>query len=183
LISPSESDDAKWTILNESYAIPPANLAFLDALKRASLTSNLHLKRRVQAEQLYRNDASDLSAVSDLLLTNGVTGIEKDRLLYSIANGITTDKAIPQLDKLLRSGDPSLRLAAAEALWHTGSRNAIPPLTRALGDSVSKVRYYAIRGLADATGQLEWGPSIPEFEQNGPRYLQHWLDWANGLQP
>jgi hypothetical protein len=35
-----------------------------------------------------------------------------------------------------------------------------------------------VRALADITGENLWGPSIPEFEANERKYIEHWIGWA-----
>lgn len=169
----------KWVILNNSYAIPRDNQQFISSLEKGlDVASSSELHARLEAELLYRDEVAVLPEVAQLLLTNAVSKTERERLLYSIANGITSEKAVSQLVILLGAADPSLHPPAAEGLWHIASSAATGALCRALEDPNPQVRYYVIRALADIERQPEWGPSIPEFEQNGSKYLRHWLEWA-----
>jgi hypothetical protein len=54
---------------------------------------------------------------------------------------------------------------------------ALKALATALDDDDVEVRYTAVMGLAETTGQKGWGPSMPAFVEDEQRYLQYWRDW------
>lgn len=95
-----------------------------------------------------------------------------------LENGVRDPEAIPELSRLLLAQDVRIRRAAASALRHTAASDATAGLVRVLSDSDSRVRYTAVIGLAEITGQYNWGPSIDLFEREGGRYLAHWKEWG-----
>ena len=89
-----------------------------------------------------------------------------------------TEAAIPILVKLLSAADVEARRAAASSLRHTQSQAALGPLATALQDGDFEVRYLAVIGLAEITGQGEWRPLREDFKDNQERYIGHWQQWA-----
>ncbi|MGH9905253.1 MAG: hypothetical protein ACRD8U_06660 [Pyrinomonadaceae bacterium] len=55
---------------------------------------------------------------------------------------------------------------------------AIDGLVVALEDNDRDVRYEAVVGLAEFTGQSAWGPAIWVFQRDEQTYLAHWIEWA-----
>lgn len=51
-------------------------------------------------------------------------------------------------------------------------------LVIALYDESRKVRYQAVIGLAEFTGQDQWGPSVHRFRSDEDAYLDYWKGWA-----
>jgi hypothetical protein len=169
----------KWEVMIRSYAIPDGDRSFVnDLLTGLQSTGDPELRGRIQAELIGRNDISEFPDVRDALFANTISTTQKAVILYEIGQRLTNEKAVPGLTQLLKSPDPEVRVASAQGLWHIASTSSIAPLTEALGDQDSEVRYYAIRGLADATGDLQWGPSPGEYQEHGVKYLQHWLEWT-----
>lgn len=169
----------KWEVLIRSYAIPDDDRSFLaDLIAGLRNTSDPDLRRRIQAELIARNDISEFSDVRDALLSNTMSTTQKAVILYDIGQRLKNEKAVPGLKQLLKSSDPEVRVASAQALWHIASASSIGTLAEALKDENPQVRYYAIRALADIVGQPQWGPGPGEYEENEAKYLQHWLDWA-----
>jgi hypothetical protein len=176
---PPLSPDDKWEVLTQSFAIPDGNKLFLDdLLVGLRNTSDPDLHRRIQAELISRNDISELPDVCGALLADSISVNQKPVLLYVIAQHLRNEKAVPALTQLLQSHDPEVRVASAQSLWHIAAASSISALTEALSDQNSDVRYYAIRGLADVTGEQQWGPSPAEYQEHETKYRQHWLDWA-----
>jgi hypothetical protein len=99
-------------------------------------------------------------------------------LLSVIGTKIDSSKAVPSVRRLLQSADAPLRRAAAQALWHVADASSQDAMIGALNDPDSEVRFYTIRGLAEVTGQKEWGPSSALFDEDEQTYLKHWRDWA-----
>lgn len=64
------------------------------------------------------------------------------------------------------------------ALRQMHDMEAVDALVIALGDNNRDVRYEAIIGLAELTGQNQWAPSMGTFEAEEQRYLDHWKEWA-----
>ena len=85
---------------------------------------------------------------------------------------------MPSLTRLLGAQETETRRAAAAALAHSGSRAALEPLSLALNDADAQVRYNAVVGLADLTGQSDWRPNMDVFQSEEDKYLAHWKDWA-----
>jgi hypothetical protein len=99
-------------------------------------------------------------------------------LAQALGDGIRAPSAIPSLVPLLSAKEPYARRAGASALRETHSKDAIGPLSFALYDPDHMVRYQAVIGLAEITGQNEWGPSIDHFAKQEDRFLEHWRDWV-----
>jgi len=132
------------------------------------------------AALLRRNEISTLAGTTKILLYEPRSATESIlwKLSLAIENGVKDSRGIPALSRLADAKDLRLRRAAASALRHTGSPKAIHALARSLADSDRNVRYVAVIGLAEITGQYEWGPSIDLFQREEPRYLAHWTEWA-----
>ena len=134
---------------------------------------------------LLRNDVSGLNlAEASLLRPEGdVPRYILHNVAYGISEGVRDQNAVPSLSRLLRAQDIETRRAAASALRHTGSRSALEPLAHALGDGDFEVRYEAVIGLGEITGQSDWGPGMDVFQSEESKYLEHWREWAltNGL--
>jgi HEAT repeats len=179
LASGTTSLSRKNEVLQIGYALPTDDY-LLNALRVGIANAqDAEIRQALQRELVIRGDLPALSSVAKLLLTDAALPNQKPGLLYAIGSQVKDSRGVPAVKMLLRSNDSSVRRAAAEALWHIGSPPAIEPAIQALNDPDPQVRYYAIRALADITGDLQWGPSIPEYEENGKKYLDHWLDWAN----
>jgi HEAT repeat protein len=84
---------------------------------------------------------------------------------------------VPTLATLLKQGDVRVRRAAALALVNTASPSALAPLAQALDDRDHEVRYLAVIGLAEITGQNDWRPSADTFREREADYLSHWEQW------
>ncbi len=154
--------------------------AAVKVLRQALKVKERNVQLDAAAALLERNDISGLPLAEGALLDP--PGSTPDHILHNlrfgIAEGVKDETAIPTLSKLLFAGIPETRRAAASALWHTHSSSAIHPLGEALDDSDFEVRYYAVVGLAEITGQSEWRPNMDDFLSDQQRYLQHWKDWA-----
>ena len=178
LVSPTVSRSERNEVQEIDYALP--NDEYFLAILRSGLhnLSDPEARQIVQRQLVLHGDISELPAVTKLLLNAAEIPDQRIGLLYVIGNHVTDARALPMIKPLLDSNDSQVRTAAAEALWHIGSQTALEPAAKALNDSDGQVRYYAIRALADITHQPQWGPSIPEYEENGKKYLDYWLDWA-----
>lgn len=142
-----------------------------------------------------------LNAAGFLLLRDDLSGLEPAELAlthpdsapsyilhnlnYAIGEGVRNEKAVPSLSRLAHARDSETRRAAATALRRTGSRSALEPLARLLDDSDLQVRHDAVVGLAQISGDLEWGPNLDLFQSQEQRYLKHWHDWVRekGVSP
>jgi len=175
----SETADAplKQQVLDVAYAVPP-NDAFTVSLRRVLDTPDLDLRYRVMANLVRRHDADIVPRLTELLMTPDFPERYRSMFEYVIATCITDPAAVPFLDHLVHSPHSSTRAAVVEAFWHIGTSSVTPSAIAALTDPDQRTRYYAVRALAATTGQTEWGPSIPEFDEHEKKYIQHWLDWA-----
>jgi HEAT repeat protein len=70
------------------------------------------------------------------------------------------------------------RRSSAAALRQMHTAAAIGPLLTALKDSDHGVKYQAVIGLAELTGQYEWGPSVELFLKDEHHYVAHWQEWG-----
>ncbi len=177
------SPEEKAQILQVSYALPSSNnviAALQEGLLRAGDDG---LKQRLQSELIRLGDITELPEVARLLLTNSVSPNQKIGFLYVIGNSVRVPGALPALELLLRAGDSSIRTSAMEALWHIADPRATNVLVSGLEDPSRDVRYYAVRGLAEITGEIQWGPSISEFQEHEQQYLAHWREWSHLAAP
>jgi HEAT repeats len=181
IASPSASTRDKWAVLARAYAVPKS--AYFASALRLGLheADEDELKYRIQAELISRDDLSQLNAVGNLLLTGKLNGKQKELFLSVIANEIKNPNAAPTLVRLLHTGDAEMRRAAAEGLWHAADPRAVPDLLKALQDEDEKVRFYAVRALAEVNNEPQWGPGSVEFQEHQQQYLSHWQEWATGL--
>lgn len=177
LTQPKSSRDDRLQAINVLKEVNQEAAAI--ALRRVTEGADTELRLQAVAALLWQNDVSVMKIAEEALL-HPPTNVEK-RLLTSLAlavEGIKDPRAIPNLTRLLSAQDVTTRRSAASALRHTGSPNAIEALIQALDDSDRDVRYNAVIGLAEITGEYEWGPSTDLFQSNEQRYLAHWKEWV-----
>ena len=163
------------------YLLSRSRSTVSTAALSSSLNSNsLDLRLSAAGALLERNDTRGLPAATEALLDESIRMPDavKENLLYAISQGLKDPKAIPNLKKLLDSGDSKVRRAAASALMHTRSPDAIAPLMSALSDSDFETQYYGVVGLAEISGQMDWRPTLEDFRSDPQKYLKHWREWA-----
>lgn len=179
LASSAVSVADKREILLEDYALP-SNEKTRAALRKAlSVSADQEFSQRLMGELIRLGDLTQLAEAVNLLATDSANQNGRVSLLYAIRDGIKDARAIPELEPLLSSPDDALREAAAQALWHIASTDAIPALAQKLEDSDEMVRFYAVRGLADIANEDGWGgPTEGEFRDHEQKYLAHWRQWA-----
>ena len=98
-------------------------------------------------------------------------------LAYTIQGGLRSPKAVPTLVELLGSSEVTVRRAAASILSDIASDAVIAPLANvALKDADQNVRYYAVNGLAAASGGEV--PTISAFKRSEAEMLGFWTGWA-----
>jgi len=176
LVSPDSppSDQLEAVTAVGSVDSPAANAA----LHRALESKDLIVKGQAEAALLRHNDISVLKAVENILLRppadfpDALVG----RLASAIQFGVRDPKAVPALTHLLSVPDPRVRRAAAHALRETHAVAAIGPLSTALNDSDQMVRYDAVVGLAEITGDLTHAPSVDTFKRDENKYLTYWRE-------
>ena len=182
LQSLSESLGQKQTAL---YALSTIHTSgSTDILRKALGQDDPTLRLNAAGFLLLRDDLSGMeSAEQALAHPEGVPGYLLHNLKYAIAEGVKNKDAVPMLNRLAHTQELETRRAAASALRHTGSKSALAPLVYLIGDNDLQVRHEAIMGLAEITGDLEWGPNLDLFKSQEKQYLKHWYDWAsaNGL--
>lgn len=128
---------------------------------------------------LNRNDIETLE-IAERILLNPPAGTDQYLLdnISAALEGIKDPRAIPALQRVLRSSNSLTRLGAARSLRQMRVMEGIEGLVIALGDNDREVRYQAVIGLAELTGQNQWAPSIGKFESDEQYYLDHWKEWA-----
>jgi HEAT repeats len=119
-----------------------------------------------------------LAAVkSDLLKPGPDEGLAVARLAVAIQARVYSPEAVPVLAALLASTATGVRRAAASALADIATPDVIAPLAKAaLNDREQNIRYYAVRGLAQATGGKI--PTLPLFYAEEAEMLAYWRNWA-----
>ncbi|HXE91721.1 MAG TPA: HEAT repeat domain-containing protein [Terriglobales bacterium] len=157
-----------------------SSAAATEVLVRQLPTSNPALRAGVADALLQHNYVPALAVAQELLMNSPATVPRYLLVNLSSAIGryVKDERAIPSLHALLKAPDASSRRAAALALRNTASRQALEALASALRDGDPEVRYYAVIGLAEITGQPEWRPLEEDFHADQARYLSHWLQWA-----
>jgi hypothetical protein len=101
----------------------------------------------------------------------------------AVQANVKSSLAVPTLTTLLASPAVSVRRAASSALSDIATKTVIAPLaTMALKDPDQSVRYYAVLGLAEATGVTK-PPTLPSFKQNEVAMLGFWRNWARTNLP
>jgi hypothetical protein len=133
---------------------------------------------------LNRDDVATLEAAETILL-NPPADTEQYLLdnVSAALEGVRNPRAIPILQRLLKSSDSHTRLSVVAALRQMHISNAIEGLVIALSDENRDVRYEGVIGLAELTNQSEWGPAIDTFQKDEQRYLDHWKEWARNKRP
>jgi HEAT repeats len=179
LSSATASTNDKLQVLQIMYALPATVDVRRSLEVGASSARGTELGRMLESELLRIGDISQLRDVANLLSTNSLSGDDKERFLYVIANSVTDRRARPYIEPLLRSGDESVRAAAMEALWHIGSPGSVKSVILGLEDTDRNVRYYAVRALAKIEKEPSWEPSVPEFYEHEQQYVSHWKEWAD----
>jgi len=117
------------------------------------------------------------SVEADLINPNTGQNLAIDRLAVSVQAKVTAPGAVPVLAALLGSSDVTVRRAAANVLAKIATPEVIAPLaSTALNDADPRVRYYAVRGLAQATGAAV--STLPEFYAKEAEMLARWRSWA-----
>jgi hypothetical protein len=156
--------------------------AILSILRRTLGDRGASTRLSAVAILLEHDDISGLQMAEEVLSSPGSDTPQylRHNLLYGISEGIRNPDSIPVLSRLLHLSEAETRRAAASALRHTGSREAISPLLSALEDTDFDVRYYAAIGLAEITGELDWRPLMEEFKAHEGLYLTHWRNWQKG---
>jgi len=135
---------------------------------------------------LAASDDSDIAARVPALLQSAAPALRNPtpdaeaavaRLATSVQAKVHTPGAVPTLASLLNSSAMPVRRAAASALASIGTPQIVAPLAKtALNDPERDVRYYAVRGLAQATGAEV--PTLPAFYTKEAEMLAHWRSWA-----
>jgi hypothetical protein len=128
---------------------------------------------------LNRNDIETL-AIAERTLLNPPAGTESYLLdnISAALEGIKDPRAIPALQRLLRSSNSRTRWGAVSALRQMRVMEAVEGLVIALGDTNRDVRYEGVIGLAELTGQNDWAPDTESFASNEQKYLDHWKEWS-----
>jgi hypothetical protein len=184
LSSARATDNDRLRVLLLSYAIPQDLRSFKSALREGlHLVTNPDLRARMMAALILRGDADELSVAGGELLAHAVHGGPREILLYSIANGVVGHRASPSLALLASSEDVDVRRAALQAIWHGADPAGQRVAAAAISDPDQQVRFYAVRALAEITGQSDWGPSDAEFVRNERVYLDHWREWLSKEDP
>lgn len=130
------------------------------------------------AALLNRNDRFALDVASNILLHPAAVEEYLLNNLSAALEGVRDTQAIPTLKLLLSSANPRTRKGAAVALRQMHVAEGVAALVPALDDVNWEIRYQAVIGLGEFTGEDPWSPAITEFQRDEQRYLTHWKEWA-----
>jgi hypothetical protein len=143
-----------------------------------------NVKLNAVATLLADGDLSFLPIAEGVLLNPASANIPSAWRLNEIEQNLSSaialvkdERAIPTLERILRSPEVQARRGAASALRKMASTNALSGLFEALTDSDFEVRYWGAVGLAEITGQTEWRPLRDDFKSNEAKYIEHWALW------
>jgi hypothetical protein len=148
-------------------------------LRQATQDSDETVRLQALCALLGRNDISMLDVAEDTLLHPAAN--TEEYLLTNLSAalmGIKDIGAIPTLERLLSSSNSRTRLRAIMTLRQMHSSKGIVSLVAALDDKDQDVRYEAVMGLAELTGQTFGRPAISVFQADEQHYLEHWKAWA-----
>jgi hypothetical protein len=152
-----------------------------DALREALSAPDPQLRLAVASSLLFQGDGAGLGVIKEAFLPG--SSEESESSAESIGNAmllyLTGPEFVPDLEDLLGSPSVHIRRGAAGALRRIGTPEVTRGLLRALDDTDFRVRYYAVVGMAEATGQSAWRPSEETFQDDELTYLTHWRDWAS----
>jgi hypothetical protein len=178
LSSPAASASDKFEVLAVSYALP-SSVVMTSSLRVAMTTTAVPAQQNIiEAELIRRGDVQAVESVTSRILASQLSADAQAMFLQVIASHLTEAKAAPSVIRLLESGNVEVRRAAAEALWHIADVADSQVLTNCLSDPDMRVRYYAVRGLADIHHQPQWGPTEQLFDRDPAHYLDHWSKWG-----
>ncbi len=178
LNSPKTKLEEKISAINaiETINVPSVNLHLKDAFRK----SNEQLKLYLASALLKRGDPSPLEYAVNAILAppQPANRDQLFQLALSIESGIHDPDSLPLLVKLLRTKEARFRRPIAEAIRSIKIEAAIEPLSTLLYDSNIDVRYVAVIGLAEITGQYKWGPAEDVFQNDERQYLDYWKAWS-----
>jgi HEAT repeat protein len=186
--------DRVISVLNDTISVPDSTrdqktiaLRYLQHSKSSASTVALRitlsnpdpaLRARAAGALMQRGDGSGLEVVKRLFLPGPqpLPDNLEETIPNAMALGLRDPMFIPDLEELLDSSSKYMRRGVAAALMRTGSPRAINGLGKALGDSDSDVRYYAVVGLAEITAEQRWRPNMDEFKSDEGKYLSYWKE-------
>ncbi len=181
LDSPETSAGDRWLHLDAVLVLRSVVTPRTTSALRAATNDKDPLPRIwAIAALLERNDLSLLPIVKEIALSP-TQSIDDNlmKLLGSAVWDVKDPRAIPTLAQLVRAPNVDIRRGAAGALRNAHDPSAIGPLTQALYDTDSNVRYSGVIGLAEVTGTIgEWAPALDTFLKDEQRYVDYWGNWA-----
>jgi HEAT repeat protein len=153
------------------------------ALRSYLTSANAMLRLEAAAALIRNNDMSGMPIAESVFLgdRSGLPETSVSNLRASLRQ-IQDPNAVPSLARLLSQADVETRRVVASAVRQMRSAEAMRLLIRAMEDPDVDVQWEAVMGLAQATGQLQWGPSIPAYHDNPSYYREYWRAWARNRQ-
>lgn len=149
-----------------------------DGSRSALETRSGQLRLRIADRLVARNDLAGLEPVADALQHSAGLPEQLISELAGSLGGLRDPQSVPTLRGLLETNDQRVLQGAAIALRQTHSREALEPLSTLLSNGDQRVRYYAVVGMGEITGQDKWTPAFDEFREHEARYLSYWRDWS-----
>ena len=150
-----------------------------ELLRQSAKDKDVVVRMQSISALLNRDDIETLESAERTLL-NPPAGTEPYLLenMSGALEGIKDPRAIPALQRLLQSSSTRTRQGAVSALRQMRTMEAVEGLVIALGDNNREVRYEAVIGLAELTGENEWAPATDTFASDEQKYLDHWKEWS-----
>jgi hypothetical protein len=176
LLKPGPINDRRLAV--EILSGAPTDAA-TELLRQAVRDKDDVIRMQSISALLNRGDVETLAIAEPILLK--APAKTDDYLLQNVASaveGIKSPRAIPALQRLLRSSDSRTRISAISAIRHMHVQEGVEALVIALGDANRDVRYEAVVGLAELNKQDQWTPAVDAFAENEQRYLDHWKEWS-----
>lgn len=152
-------------------------------LRQAMSASTGDMRLYIAAALVARNDLTGLAPVASALLHSRGLSKYMVSVLAGSLTGLRDPRSVPALSKLIKSSNGATRRGAVVGLRQSHSTAALAPLSQALNDADVWIRYDAVAGMGEITGQDKWTPAVGEFLQNQEKYLAHWRQWAQANLP
>jgi HEAT repeat protein len=190
LVAAPPAEQVQWIYFETAAALASIPYETAGPSLRALATSGTTPARLWATNCLFSVGSSDeieslklnsLQSLEPVLLNPGPdVALTVSMLGNAMLGRITSPVAVPHLSASLGSTNPAIRRSAAGNLSRIATAAVIAPLaTLALNDQNPDVRYYAVLGLAKATG-VRVRPTRAAFDAAEPDMLAFWSEWAKG---
>jgi hypothetical protein len=158
-------------------ANPPSKI--LEGLKPLLKDPSPSISLRAAAILCAHGDESVLEPAVEIVERQAAAADQLTARILGLAlRSVKQPRSVPFLAQFLARGSPVMRQGAAVGLRNVGVQAGIPPLILALDDSDHQVRFLAILGLVQLSGDYSWSPTEEDFQSDESKYLSHWKSWG-----